>query len=180
MHILKKLYFHKWKYKTYIFTPLSSEKYKIRNYFFFFFTLMVKGKQLKFCKICISSIESDVHNKKKIQMFVVNMTFISSRQWMKYTFFHFTRWNKSHIHSKHLNSLYIFHYFVYNKTTCNALETAEIVLRINFNRPVWIYNLCTSTRTWTTAIFIDVRSENLPSSISADRRSRAASTFVHS
>ena len=32
------------------------------------------------CKICISSIESDVYNKKKIQMFVVNMTFISSRE----------------------------------------------------------------------------------------------------
>ena len=94
------------------------------------------------CKIFISSIESDVYNKKKIQMFVVNMTFISSREvtkcifhsclrhsWnMKYTFFHFTRWNKSHIHSarmkytffhftrcnkshihdKHLNILYIF------------------------------------------------------------------------
>ena len=54
------------------------------------------------CK-CISSIESDVYNKKKIQMFVVNMTFISSREvkkmyisfvpsaLMKYTFFHFTR-----------------------------------------------------------------------------------------
>ena len=72
------------------------------------------------CKICISSNESDVYNKKKIQMFVVNMTFISSREvkkmyisfvplaLMKYTFFHFTRWNKSHIHSKHLNILYIF------------------------------------------------------------------------
>ena len=32
------------------------------------------------CKICISSVESDVYNKKKIQMFVVNMTFISSRE----------------------------------------------------------------------------------------------------
>ena len=32
------------------------------------------------CKICISSIESDVYNKKKIQMFVVNMTFISSSE----------------------------------------------------------------------------------------------------
>ena len=80
--------------------------------------------------ICISSIESDVYNKKKIQMFVVNMTFISSREvkkmyisfvpsaWknayfirafgrMKYTCFHFTRWNKSHINSKHLNIRYI-------------------------------------------------------------------------
>ena len=49
--------------------------------------------------ICISSIESDVYNKKKIQVFVVNMTFISSREvkkmyisfvpsaLMKYTFF---------------------------------------------------------------------------------------------
>ena len=27
---------------------------------------------------------------------------------MKYTFFHFTRWNKSHIHSKHLNIFYMF------------------------------------------------------------------------
>ena len=26
---------------------------------------------------------------------------------MKYTVFHFTRWNKSHIHSKHLNILYL-------------------------------------------------------------------------
>ena len=32
--------------------------------------------------ICISSIESDVYNKKKIQMFVVNMTFISSREYL--------------------------------------------------------------------------------------------------
>ena len=32
------------------------------------------------CKICISSIESDVYNKNKIQMFVLNMTFISSRE----------------------------------------------------------------------------------------------------
>ena len=28
---------------------------------------------------------------------------------MKYTFFHFTRWNKSHIHDKHLNILYLLH-----------------------------------------------------------------------
>ena len=32
------------------------------------------------CKICISSIESGVYNKKKIQMFGVNMTFISSHE----------------------------------------------------------------------------------------------------
>ena len=75
---------------------------------------MVKEKQLKFCKICISSIESDVYNKKKFQMFVVNMTFISEVKkvtLMKYTFFHFTRWNKCHIHSKHLNILYICYKF---------------------------------------------------------------------
>ena len=53
---------------------------------FFLFTLMVKGKQLKFCKICISSVESDAYNKKKIQMFVVNMTFISSREVKKFIF----------------------------------------------------------------------------------------------
>ena len=50
------------------------------------------------CKVCISSIESDVYNKKKIQMFVVNMSFISREvkkmyisfvpsALMKYTFF---------------------------------------------------------------------------------------------
>ena len=32
------------------------------------------------CKIFISSVESGVYNKKKIQMSVVNMTFISSRE----------------------------------------------------------------------------------------------------
>ena len=48
---------------------------------FFYF----KGKfvqpleyMVKICMICISSIESNVYNKKKIQMFGVNMTFISS------------------------------------------------------------------------------------------------------
>ena len=40
------------------------------------------------CKICISSFESDVYNKKKIQMFVVNMTFISSREVKKKGIFH--------------------------------------------------------------------------------------------
>ena len=71
------------------------------------------------CKICISSIESAVYNKKKIQFFVVNMTFISSSEVKKCIFhsclrhswnihfFHFTRWNKSHIHSKHLNIFYM-------------------------------------------------------------------------
>ena len=40
------------------------------------------------CMIYISYIESDVYNKKKIQMFVVNMTFISSREVKKmYTLF---------------------------------------------------------------------------------------------
>ena len=34
----------------------------------------------------ISSIESDVYNKKKIQMFVVNMTFISSSEVKKCIF----------------------------------------------------------------------------------------------
>ena len=48
---------------------------------------MVKGKQLKFCKICISSIESDVYNKKKIQMFVVNMTLLYLVKWKDVYFF---------------------------------------------------------------------------------------------
>ena len=39
------------------------------------------------CKICISAIESDVYNKKKIQMFVVNMTFISSSEVKKNVYF---------------------------------------------------------------------------------------------
>ena len=47
------------------------------------------------CKICIFSIESDVYNKKKIQMFVVNMTFISSREVKKCIFHECLRhsWN---------------------------------------------------------------------------------------
>ena len=38
------------------------------------------------CKTCIFSVESDVYNKKKIQMFVVNMTFISSHEVKKCIF----------------------------------------------------------------------------------------------
>ena len=41
---------------------------------------------VKICIICISSVESDVFNKKKIQMFVVNMTFISSSEVKKCSF----------------------------------------------------------------------------------------------
>ena len=85
---------------------------------------MVKGKQLKFCKICISSIESDVYNKKKILIYVVNMTFISSREVIKCIFHSCLRhsWNIhfftsldeiSHIHSKHLNILYLYIIFCY-------------------------------------------------------------------
>ena len=37
-----------------------------------------------------------------------NVYFMSSAL-MKYTFFHFMWWNKSHIHSKHLNILYVIH-----------------------------------------------------------------------
>ena len=56
--------------------------------------------------------------KKKIQMFVVNMTFISSREVKKkcisfgtheiYIFSLHSMKKKSHIHSKHLNILYFF------------------------------------------------------------------------
>ena len=42
-------------------------------------------------------------------MFVVNMTWSGTTFFHEiYIFFHFMRWNKSHIHSKHLNILYIF------------------------------------------------------------------------
>ena len=99
------------------------------------------------CKICISSIKSDVYNKKKIQMFVVNMTFISSREvkkmyisWvpsslMKYTFFHFTRWNKGHIHSKHLNILYILYIWSINWN----YEQLLYIWSINWNYEQLLY-----------------------------------------
>ena len=70
--MLRKSYIFTSENIKHIFTPLSSEKYDL-ELLFYLFTLMVK-----ICMICISSIESDVINKKKIQMFVVNMTFISS------------------------------------------------------------------------------------------------------
>ena len=37
---------------------------------------------------------------------------------MKYTFFHFTRWNKSHIHDKHLNFLFII-YITFDRRDAN-------------------------------------------------------------
>ena len=42
---------------------------------------------VKICMICISSIERDVYNKKKIQIFVMNMTFISSSEVKKNVYF---------------------------------------------------------------------------------------------
>ena len=53
------------------------------------------------CKICISSPESDVYNKKKIQMFGVNMTFISSREVKKNVYF---------IRAFGTHEIYIFHF----------------------------------------------------------------------
>ena len=67
------------------------------------------------CKICISSIESDVYNKKKIQMFVVNMTFILSSE-VKKCIFHECR---KYIFSKYAfyfinNSLYFITLYIIN------------------------------------------------------------------
>ena len=56
------------------------------------------------CKICISSIESDVYNKKKIQMFVVNMTFISSSE-VKKCIFHECRRGTHEIYIFSLHSM---------------------------------------------------------------------------
>ena len=152
------------KYKTYIFTPLSSEKYKIWNYFFlifnvfivqdenfygihwvrvnFLFNLLFTGlvsyltspnktwtswrrrrlplANARFASLlskvmyiikrkfkCLSWIWLLFHLVKWEKMYI---SFVPSAL-MKYTFFHVTRWNKSHIHSKHLNILYLF--FIY-------------------------------------------------------------------
>ena len=50
--------------------------------------------------ICISSIESDEYNKKKIQMFVVNMAFISYRG-VKKCIFHAEGTHEINIFSLH-------------------------------------------------------------------------------
>ena len=76
-----------------------------------------------------------------IQMFVVNMTFISSSEvkkcifhecrrkaLMKYTFFHFTRWNKSHIHDKHLNFLFII-YITFDRKDASLAFARESLTR---------------------------------------------------
>ena len=62
------------------------------------------------CKICISSIESDVYNKKKIQMFVVNMTFISSSEVKNVYFMSAEGTNEIYIFSLHFGTheIYIF------------------------------------------------------------------------
>ena len=52
---------------------------------------------------CLSWIWLLFHLMKWKKMYI---SFVPSAL-MKYTFFHSTRWNKSHIHSKHLNILYI-------------------------------------------------------------------------
>ena len=59
------------------------------------------------------------------------MTFISSREVKKcifqYTFFHFTRGNKSHIHSKHLNFLFII-YITFDRRDANLANLAKFEL----------------------------------------------------
>ena len=170
MHIftseIENLYFHKWKYKTYIITPLSSEKYKIWIYFFLIYINVfitrdenfygIHWKRVNFLlfyfytPMHVSDVISNVtkHNKTwtswrqgtklRVRLSLANARFASllskvmyiikrkfkclSWIWllfhllkwknvysalMKYTCFHFTRWNKSHIHSKHLNILYL-------------------------------------------------------------------------
>ena len=47
---------------------------------------------------------------------------------MKYTFFHFTRWNKSHIHSKHLNFLFII-YITFDRKDANLAFARESLTR---------------------------------------------------
>ena len=63
------------------------------------------------CKICISSVESDVYNKKKIQMFVVNMTFTSSSE-VKKCIFHECRISSSEVkkcmYAEGTHEIYIF------------------------------------------------------------------------
>ena len=93
------------KYKNFIFHCQGTE-------------LRVKQYTTKH-KICLSSSINFKYDKKKIQIFGVNMTVISltelkkciyfmtgSSSLMKYTFLHFMWWNKSHIHSKNLNILH--------------------------------------------------------------------------
>ena len=67
-------------------------------------------------------------------MFGVNMTFISSSEVKKYTFFHFTRWNKSHIHSKHLNFLFV----IYTSLSIEKMQILQNLscfpLTINVNK----------------------------------------------
>ena len=47
---------------------------------------------------------------------------------MKYTFFHFTRWNKSHIHDKHLNFLFII-YITFDRRDANLAFARESLTR---------------------------------------------------
>ena len=47
---------------------------------------------------------------------------------MKYTFFHFMRWNKSHIHDKHLNFLFII-YITFDRRDANLAFARESLTR---------------------------------------------------
>ena len=77
------------------------------------------------CKICSSSIESDVYHKKKIQM--------SENMYISFVPISFTRWNKSPIHSKHSNILYISLCKNINKQTKSKAE----LMRKTGSDPGW-------------------------------------------
>ena len=102
------------------------------------------------CKICISSVESDVHvyNKKKIQMFVMNMTFISSREVKKCIFHSCLRhsWNIhfftsldeiSHIHDKHLNFLFIIYMYSWSEKMYISFVPSALMKYTFFHFTQW-------------------------------------------
>ena len=91
------------------------------------------------CKICISSIESDVYNKKKIQMFVANMTFISSSE-VKYVYFMSA---EIYIFSLHEKALMKYTFFPFTKRHSWNIYffTSRDEIKVIFTPNIWISSI---------------------------------------
>ena len=119
MHISKKLYFHKWNIKIFVFHRqvfifhCQGTELQIKHYT----TKCKRFTLLFFNKFCINVVykkensnfwsEYDFYFIDRSEKMYTCISFLALPL-MKYTFFHFIRWNRSYIHSKNWNILYVF------------------------------------------------------------------------
>ena len=92
--------------------------------------------------------------KWSVKMYVLRV----AKPWMKYTVFHFMKWNKSHSHSKNLNFLFII-YKIYwrreaNLTFCCVMFDLQFCpLAVKYKNLIFLYFTCENITFWKYALY---------------------------